>query len=389
VSFLDGTDHVETVDVTHPNAATPGGHLYASNMVSADGNTILSDVGRSSSVTHINHLTAVEHQAVALTLPQPAEADSDTSTTATITGVPDAVTFNHGTHHDDGSWTLSQADLAGLTLTAAMVTSASFTLHVSETTIDGTGVTASTASASADILVDTTLQAGVPALFLQGTEGHAIGLPIVSEMTTRGEIDYTSSFSLTIDGIPQDAVLTNSNNDTLTPDQNGSISFTNAQVAAGALNGLAITPTEADGNVVLHTTAVVADPLGGSSSTTFHEDIKLTTSDVFVLATGDLSAAQGTPPVLADILDYSNAKGDKIDLEALLDQAFGSGQKATDLVQVTHDANGTSSTLAVDVQGTNTPNQFVSLAHLDNVHAGDVVTAILDHAQHTAQVHVG
>jgi len=119
------------------------------------------------------------------------------------------------------------------------------------------------------------------------------------------------------------------------------------------------------------------------------EDIKVTSADQFVLGTGDLAAAQGTPPVLADILDYSNQKGDKVDLSALLDQAFGSGQKATDLIQVTHDANGTSSTLAVDVQGTNTPNQYVSLAHLDNVHAGDVVTAILDHAQHTAQLHVG
>jgi hypothetical protein len=55
---------------------------------------------------------------------------------------------------------------------------------------------------------------------------------------------------------------------------------------------------------------------------------------------------------------------------------------------VTHDANGTSATLSVDVGGATTPGGFVPLAHLADVHAGDIVTAILDHAQHTAQVHV-
>ena len=51
-------------------------------------------------------------------------------------------------------------------------------------------------------------------------------------------------------------------------------------------------------------------------------------------------------------------------------------------------ANGTSATLSVDVGGATTPGGFVPLAHLADVHAGDIVTAILDHAQHTAQLHV-
>jgi hypothetical protein len=29
----------------------------------------------------------------------------------------------------------------------------------------------------------------------------------------------------------------------------------------------------------------------------------------------------------------------------------------------------------------------VAIAHLDNVHTNDIVTAILDHAHHTAQLH--
>jgi len=38
--------------------------------------------------------------------------------------------------------------------------------------------------------------------------------------------------------------------------------------------------------------------------------------------------------------------------------------------------------------GTSTPGAFVAAAHLQCVHVGDVVTVVLDHVQHTAQLAV-
>jgi len=37
----------------------------------------------------------------------------------TISGVPSGVTFNHGTDNGNGTWSLSQADLTGLTINGA------------------------------------------------------------------------------------------------------------------------------------------------------------------------------------------------------------------------------------------------------------------------------
>ena len=386
--------HVFTIDLQTDAVVAGGSHF--THLSSFDGNITVADAPSGQSgliVTDHHHLTTGENDALVLpiTIVEQGAADPDVSTIVTLTGVPDGAIISDSHHNAfavvNGTAILDSSllpshTLDGITITPGAGGDGSFVLHVAATVTDGTGPAASTASASTDITIDVTLHTGVPALFLHGIEDTPIALPIVSELVARGAIDFRSSYSVTLDGVPQEAVLTNSRHDTLTPD-NGKITFTNAQVAAGWLDGLAITPADANTpSFALHLTADVA----GHGA--FNEDIKVTSADLFVLGAGELAAAQQATPVLADILDYSNQKGDKIDLEALLDSAFRGGQPAGNLVQVTHDANGASSTLSVDVGGATTPGGFVPLAHLAGVHAGDIVTAILDHAQHTAQVHV-
>jgi large repetitive protein len=389
-----GTELFHTLDLM-TDTVTAGGGPLSSHTSSYDGNITVGGITGllGEFVTNHHILTTGENDALVLPIivAEQGAADPDASTIITISGIPVGATVSdshqnpfvvvNGTAILDSSQVPSHT-LDGITITPGAGADGRFVLHVVETVTDGTGPTASTASASTDITIDVTLHAGVPALFLHGIEDQPIALPLVSELVARGVIDFRSSYALTLEGIPQDAVLTNGHHDTLTPD-NGKITFTNAQVAAGALDGLAITPTDADTpSFALHLTADVA------GHGTFNEDIKVTSADLFVLGANDLAAAQQATPVLVDILDYSNQKGDKIDLEALLDTAFRGGQPVTNLVQVTHDQNGTSATLSVDIGGTTTPGGFVPLAHLADVHAGDIVTAILDHAQHTAQVHV-
>jgi VCBS repeat-containing protein len=81
----------------------------------------------------------------------------------TITGVPAGATLSAGTHNADGSWTLTPAQLAGLTL-ASNGEVQHFTLAVSGTTTDG----AITANAVATLNVDVTPVADQPTLTVGG-----------------------------------------------------------------------------------------------------------------------------------------------------------------------------------------------------------------------------
>ena len=100
-----------------------------------------------------------------------------------------------------------------------------------------------------------------------GTEDQPIALSISSTLVDAlGAADPDESLSITITGIPTDATLSNTNGSTLTP-SGGSITFTQAQLTAGVLNGLSITPTSADDpNFTLHVTATAND--GGNTNST-------------------------------------------------------------------------------------------------------------------------
>ena len=117
-----------------------------------------------------------------------------------------------------------------------------------------------TNSTSGTILVTVAEHADAPTLTVSdtsGTEDQPIALSISSTLVDAlGAADPDESLSITITGIPTDATLSNTNGSTLTP-SGGSITFTQAQLTAGVLNGLSITPTSADDpNFTLHVTAV-------------------------------------------------------------------------------------------------------------------------------------
>src|SRR4029077_13822062 len=86
-----------------------------------------------------------EDTAIALAItPALSEADADAVLSINIPGAPAGVSLNHGTLNVDGSYTLTPAQLAGLTLTSDGETK-SFDLTVKATTTDG-GAAATAAS---------------------------------------------------------------------------------------------------------------------------------------------------------------------------------------------------------------------------------------------------
>jgi large repetitive protein len=186
----------------------------------------------------------------------------------TIAGVPAGVTLSAGTHNADGSWTLTPAQLAGLTLTSDGEVQ-HFTLTVTGTTNDGTITSVSTATLNVSIapVADTpTLALGGSGLSttVSGNEDHAIALPIKAAL---GEADADAVLSVTISGIPAGVTLSAG-----THNADGSVTLTPAQ-----LTGLTLTSDGENQHFDLKVTATTVD--GGDAATaaplsgTFHVNV--------------------------------------------------------------------------------------------------------------------
>ncbi|RCK27021.1 hypothetical protein TH9_22610, partial [Thalassospira xiamenensis] len=152
--------------------------------------------------------------------------DSSEVLTVTISGVPEGATLSAGTDNGDGSWTLSSADLNGLTITPADDFSGSFDLTVTAQSTDGSDI----ATAMDTITVDVAGVADEPTLDVadaSGNEDSVIALDIDAGLTDSSEV-----LTVTISGVPEGATLSVGTN-------NGDGSWT---LSATDLNGLTITP---------------------------------------------------------------------------------------------------------------------------------------------------
>ncbi len=109
-----------------------------------------------------------------------------------------------------------------------------------------------------------------------GTEDQPIALSISPALTESGAADPDASLSLTITGIPADASLSNAQG--ALAFTAGSITLSAAQLAAGALDGLSITPAQADQpNLVLHVTATTTDGTdAGALTASTSQDLNVT-----------------------------------------------------------------------------------------------------------------
>ncbi|MBF0251858.1 MAG: tandem-95 repeat protein, partial [Alphaproteobacteria bacterium] len=79
---------------------------------------------------------------------------SETLSDITISGVPEGATFSAGTNNEDGSWTLTQDDLDGLTMTVSEEVGGDFSLTISVTSTEPNGDAATTTSTMDVVLPD-------------------------------------------------------------------------------------------------------------------------------------------------------------------------------------------------------------------------------------------
>jgi large repetitive protein len=223
--------------------------------------------------------TGNEDTAIALNIAS-ALVDTDGSETLSITiaGMPAGATLNKGTNNGNGSWTLTPAQLAGLTITPASNYSGSFNLTVTATSSEN-GTTANT---QATLGVKVTGVADVPTLTVQaasGNEDTAIPLTITSALT---DTDGSETLSVVISGVPAGALLSAG-----TYAGGGQWTLSAAQLA-----GLTITPpANYSGAMALTVTAVSTENSG--SMTTKSAALNVTVAPVADQPTLSVSAARG------------------------------------------------------------------------------------------------
>ncbi len=200
--------------------------------------------------------SGLEDQPVALTIAAALASPATGETLGiTIAGMPSGATLSAGTNNGDGTWRLTPAQLAGLTLTPPANYSGSIALTVTATA----GVGSTQATSSASLAVTVAPVADAPTLTVapaSGLEDQPIALAIAAALTSPAAGE---TVSMTVAGVPAGATLSAG-----TDNGDGTWTLTSAQLA-----GLTLTPpADYSGSITLAVSAT--SQVGGSQATTSH-----------------------------------------------------------------------------------------------------------------------
>ena len=158
--------------------------------------------------------------------------DTDGSETLAITveDVPDGASLSAGTDNGDGSWSLTQDDLDGLTITPAANFSGTIDLTVTATSNDGddSSAVSATTTVEVDAVADT---ANLSVTNTSGSEDSAIALSIDASLT---DTDGSEVLQVVVTGVPEGATLSAGSD-------NGDGSWT---LASDELEGLTVSPPQ-------------------------------------------------------------------------------------------------------------------------------------------------
>ncbi|RAU20126.1 hypothetical protein CU669_20070, partial [Paramagnetospirillum kuznetsovii] len=205
--------------------------------------------------------------------------DADTSDTVTvkISNLPAGATLNHGTLAN-GTYTLSQADLTGLTLHTPNYFNGAVALNVVALSTDGT---ASQTSPASTLNLTITPVATAPTIAtgtISGTQSLSGGATTISLGSVVTDLDTSDSVAVHISGLPSGATLSagtlSGGTYTMTKAEASSLSLTTAGTFNGSVN-LAISATATDGTASQTSTGtlhvqVTPPTIGTSGNDTFY-----------------------------------------------------------------------------------------------------------------------
>ena len=278
-----------------------------------------------------------EDQAIALDIGV-ALGDVDGSETITdISGVPSGAQLSAGTDNLDGTWTLTPADLAGLTITPAADSDADFTLTVSATSTEAEG-DAATTLANLDVTVTGVVD--VPSVTVAdaaGAEDTAIALDIGVAL---GDIDGSESITdITVSGVPSGAQLSAG-----TDNLDGTWTLTPADLA-----GLTVTPpADSDADFTLTVAATSTETEGDTDTTVASLDVTVTgVADVPTVTVADATGAEDQ----AIALDIGVALNDIDGSETITDITVSGVPSGAQLSAGTDNLDGTWTLTPADLAG--------------------------------------
>jgi hypothetical protein len=248
------------------------------------------------------------------TLSADASNDPDASLSLAISNIPTDATLSnaHGdvlTADSNGNISFTAGQLAagvldGLSITPTSADEPNFNLHVTATTTDGTGATASTAFTSQDIQVNVTPVAEAPSLAdtmttVSVTEGGTAALTIVDTLSESQTIDSDSKLdSITITGVPTGVMLSAGASVT---NADGTTTWTLTPANLTGLN--VIVPDGDQTSFKLHVAATTND--GGNISPPTLADIAVNVTPV-VVAQDDAISNASAPSGAGWVLDTDN-----------------------------------------------------------------------------------
>ncbi len=247
-------------------------------------------------------------------------------TSVLVSGIPVGAKLADGTHSFTAATGSTSVNVlgwnyAGLTITPAG--DANFTLSAQVTDSAHNVSTVVTEAVTVTPLAPT-----VAPVAVTGSAGQPIALNLgIAAAGLAGDANRLSS--VTIGGIPAGATLSNTNHDTLSP-VNGSLTLSATQLAAGALNGLSITPT-ASGPFNLSVAATEQDAEGNlSAATTGAESVTANGA-----ATNGVPAYSHIVVVVEENKDNSEIIGDTADAP-YINSLAASGANLTNYYAITH-----------------------------------------------------
>ncbi|MGE5503796.1 MAG: beta strand repeat-containing protein, partial [Actinomycetota bacterium] len=316
-------------------------------------------------------------------------ADTDGSesiSSVVVTGMPATALLNHGTRNADGSWTLSQADLAGLKVQAAAHDAKDFTLTVKSTATEaGTAahVATATASTTKTLVVKVAGVADTPTVTqtaaAAGNEDTRINLNLNPQLTDSGE-----SLSMTLAGVPAGSAF-------YSAASGGSAigtysattklwSFSSADITAVKAGGLYVLPpkdwSDWNSDTTTHTTGMQLSAVLTSTQTDPDTNLVTTASAAPLAITVAVKSVADTPtvtvtPASGSQNDGSGAAGNWIALSVNPAVADTDGSESVTSVTISGVPTG-----AVLNQGTDngngswtlTPAQLAGLKILPKAH---------------------
>ena len=202
-------------------------------------------------------VVGLEDTPIALNI-QASLLDSSELLEVTVGGLPVGAALSAGTDNGDGSWTLSAADLVGLTLTPPADSAGDFDLTVTATSLDGLSRESTTATLSVEVLGDPDAPT-FTVLDASGTQDQPVALVIEAQTITPDE-----TLSLTISGVPEGGSLSSGTDNgdgswSLAPEETTGLLFNPPEGYSGTLELEIVATVEQDGTTISQTELLGVD----------------------------------------------------------------------------------------------------------------------------------